>query len=337
MELVNPCSNLPLLKVDSCVPMFHLTCAFQVFLVKCCNGFSLKPKRSMCDIRPFASPLFRRLAGRGAFFRGFPFRWVLHFALFLTRSISVHAATPYSREDPLYECGRPCDNLSCLFFTALWPRQSQSILVREIQRAKDIDLTCFKAFPIKATTCLQVELTSLEWPVDPIARSDQSSPSSSHEDPKDEHPEGALPASSHSRWRRDALHPPHAQHDTAGRDTCGPFLSEGLRCITWNTRGRFFPRRKTGSSSSNISGSSLTLTTSSVSRWCTEKMSTSKLSRSWLRDLGFSVPSFMETRMQGDRPHASTRIFCLRMLLWHTWLLAKAVTVLWTYSLGRQI
>ena len=26
---------------------------------------------------PLASPLFRRLAGRGAFFRGFPFRWVL--------------------------------------------------------------------------------------------------------------------------------------------------------------------------------------------------------------------------------------------------------------------
>ena len=73
----------------------------------------------MCDGRPFASPLFRRLAGRGAFFRGFPFRWVLHFALSLTRSITVHDATPYSREDPLYECGRPCDTMSCLFFTAL--------------------------------------------------------------------------------------------------------------------------------------------------------------------------------------------------------------------------
>ena len=35
----------------------------------------------MCDGRPFASALFRRLAGRGALFRGFPFRWVLHFVL----------------------------------------------------------------------------------------------------------------------------------------------------------------------------------------------------------------------------------------------------------------
>ena len=85
-----------------------------------------------------------RLAGRGAFFRGFPFRWVLHFALSLTRSITVLVATPYSREDPLNECSRPCDNLSCLLFTALWLQQSQSILVQEIQLAKDIDLTCYR-------------------------------------------------------------------------------------------------------------------------------------------------------------------------------------------------
>ena len=86
------------------------------------------------------------------FFRGFPFRCVLHLALSLTRSIIVHVATPYSREDPLHEC----DNLSCLFFAAPWLQQSQSILVQEIQLAKDIDLTCFKTLPIKATTCLQV-------------------------------------------------------------------------------------------------------------------------------------------------------------------------------------
>ena len=35
---------------------------------------------------------------------------------------------------------------------------------------------------------------SLEWPVALPAESDQFSPSSSHEDPNDEHPEGALPA-----------------------------------------------------------------------------------------------------------------------------------------------
>ena len=46
---------------------------------------------------------------------------------------------------------------------------------------------------------------SLEWPVALLAGSDQSSPSSSHVDPNDEHPEGALPIPPHLRWRRDAL------------------------------------------------------------------------------------------------------------------------------------
>ena len=67
-----------------------------------------------------------------------------------------HDATSCSREDSLSEGNRPCDNLSCLFFIALWLEQSQSILVQENQPAKDIDLTYFKTFPNKATTCLQV-------------------------------------------------------------------------------------------------------------------------------------------------------------------------------------
>ena len=147
MVLENLCSNLLLLEVDSCLPLLHLTCVFLVFLVRCCNGSSLKPARPMCDARPFASPLFRRLAGRGALFRGFPFRWVLHFVLSLTRSITVHDATSCFMEDSLYECGRPCDVMSCLFFPALWLQRSQSLLVQEIQPAKDIELTCYKTFP----------------------------------------------------------------------------------------------------------------------------------------------------------------------------------------------
>ena len=51
----------------------------------------------MCEGRPLASPLFRRLAGRGAFFRGFPFRWVLHFVLSLTRGVVLHDSASYSR------------------------------------------------------------------------------------------------------------------------------------------------------------------------------------------------------------------------------------------------
>ena len=143
-----------------------------------------------------------------------PFRWVLHFALSLTRSIIVHVVTLYTRENPLNECGRPCDNLSCPCFTALWLQLSQSFLIQENKPAKDIDLTCFKTFPNRSTTCLQVGPMSLDWPLDPIARFDQSSPSSSPEDLNDEQQGGALPASSRSRWRRDALQPPRRRAET---------------------------------------------------------------------------------------------------------------------------
>ena len=154
--LENLCSNLPPLEVDKHLPLLHLTCVFLVFLLKCCNVFSLKPTRSMCDGRLFASSLFRRLAGRGAFFRDFPFRWVLHFVLSLSRGVILHDSACCSREDSLDEYGRPCDNLSCLLFSALWLRCNQSLLVQETQSAEDTDVTCSKMLPIQATTCLQV-------------------------------------------------------------------------------------------------------------------------------------------------------------------------------------
>ena len=170
-ELENWCSNLPLLEMDNCLPLLHLTCLFLVFLVKCCNGFSLRPTMSVCDGRLIASLPFCRLACRGALFRDFPFRWVLHFVLSLTRGVTVHETASCPREVSLYECGRPRDALSC-FFSALWLRCNQSILVQETQSAKDIDMTCSKMFPIKATTYLQVGRVSLDWLVDPFARFD---------------------------------------------------------------------------------------------------------------------------------------------------------------------
>ena len=132
------CSNVSPLKADKLLLWSHLICLFLVFLLMCCNGFSLKPSRPKCDGRLFASSPFCRLAGRGAFFCGFPLRWVLYIVLSLTRRVNVHDATPCSREDSLYECGRPCDALSCLFFlSALWPQSNQSILVQETRSAKD--------------------------------------------------------------------------------------------------------------------------------------------------------------------------------------------------------
>ena len=176
----------------------------------------------MCDGRPLASPLFRRLAGRGTFFCGFPFRWVLHFVFYLFRGVAL----------------RPCDPLSCLLFSALWLRCNQVSLIQETHSAKDLDLTCSTTFLFRHTTCLQVGPMSLEWPVNPFGRFDSSRSSLPPEVPSGEQQIGAFPASSHSRWRQDALQaPPQILQRTTGWDGCGPFLSEGFRCITWNTRG----------------------------------------------------------------------------------------------------
>ena len=59
-------NGMPFLEAHSCLHLLHLTCVFLVFLKVCYKGSSLKPVRPMCDGRPFASPLFRRLAGRSA-------------------------------------------------------------------------------------------------------------------------------------------------------------------------------------------------------------------------------------------------------------------------------
>ena len=102
--------------------------------MECCNRSSLKPERPMCEGRLFASPLFRRLAGRGPFPR-FPFS--------MGASMDrLFGSLPYT--------------MSCLFFTALWLHWSQSVLLQGIQPANDIDLISYKTLPTKSVTCLQV-------------------------------------------------------------------------------------------------------------------------------------------------------------------------------------
>ena len=102
-----------------------------------------------------AAPHLTAFSPPGGSRRPFPrfsrFDEFLH--LSLTRGVCL---TSCSGEGSLDECGLPCDTLFCLLFPALWLRCNPSILVRETQPAKDIDLTCFKTFPITAVTCLQV-------------------------------------------------------------------------------------------------------------------------------------------------------------------------------------
>ena len=243
----------------------------------------------MCDGRPFASPLFRRLPGRGASFCGFPFHWVLHFATSFTRCLTVYDAASRSMEDFLYECVRSCDTMSCLFFTALWLQRSQSILVQETPSAKDIDLTCYKMFPIKATTCLQVGPMYLDWPVGPFARFDHSRPSPSPEVPIVEQRRDALPASTRSRWRQDALQPPRVLQDIAGLDACGHFPDGGLRCITCNTRGLvgsgFSKQTNREFKLKNLK--KLSDNNDNILCLCMEETSISRLFMSWPNDLVF--------------------------------------------------
>ena len=218
----------------------------------------------MCDGRPFASPLFPPPGGSRRPFLRFPFSMgFTHFALSLIRCLTVEDATSCPMEKFLFECGRPFNDLSCLFFASLLLQRSESNLVQENQAVKDIDLTCFKTFPIKPTTCLRVEPMSLDWLLDPIERFDQSRHSSSPDDSIDEQQHGDIPASTRSRWRQDALQPPQILQGVAGRDTCGPFPDGGLRCVTWNTR-----------------------------------TSISRLFRRWVHGLVFLVLSLLITKMQ---------------------------------------
>ena len=112
-------------------------------------------------------------------------------------------------------------------------------------------------FPIKTATCLQVGPMSLEWPVDPFARCDLSRPSLFPEVPNNDQQRGALPASTRSHWRQNALQaPPQVLQRITGWDGHGPFLAEGLQCITWNTRvslDLFSLSRRPVNSSSNTS------------------------------------------------------------------------------------
>ena len=73
--------------------------------------------------------------------------------------------------------------------------------------------------------------------------------------PSGEQQRVAFPASERSRWRQGALHAqPQILQRTTGWDGCGPFLSECLRCITWNTRflvGSVFSRQRNRESKLN--------------------------------------------------------------------------------------
>ena len=140
----------------------------------------------------------------------------------LIRGIALHKSSSCSKGDSLGDCGRPCDPLSCLLFTALWLRCSQTIVVQEKPSAKNVDLTCSFTFLLRDATRLPVGPMSLDWPVNPFGRSESSRPSLPPDAPSDGLRRVALPASERFRWRQGVL---HAQSQTlqrtTGWDGCG--------------------------------------------------------------------------------------------------------------------
>ena len=152
-------------EVDTHLPWCLLVCAFLVLLMKCCKGLSLKPARSGCDGRPFASPLFRRMAGRGALFRGFPFRWSLHIVLSVVHSIFTRAIRARCEDELLDVYIRPGNEAADFFFTAVWLQRSWSILIQDSQPARDLDSTCYNALIGEIATCSQMVPPFLECPM----------------------------------------------------------------------------------------------------------------------------------------------------------------------------
>ena len=176
----NQCSNLLHIGTVSCLILLLLICVFLAFLMMHCNKSSLKPaiwpriEQPCVMAAPSPARNFAAWAGRGPSFRGFLFRWAIQFALPLARCLTLQDAAPCCREDSLCKCGRPHDTLSCLFFTALWLGQGQSMST-QVQQTNDIDMTCYKTLPTK----------SVEWPLAPPGGFDQSCLSPSREDIND--------------------------------------------------------------------------------------------------------------------------------------------------------
>ena len=103
----------------------------------------------------------------------------------LISGVAFHESSSCSKGDSLGDCGRPCDPLSCLLFTALWLRCSQTLVVHEIPSTKDVDLTCTVTSLFRAVTCLPIKPMSLDWPVNPFGRSDSSRASLPPDAPRD--------------------------------------------------------------------------------------------------------------------------------------------------------
>ena len=191
-----------------------------------CNNSSLKPAiwpriaRPMCDGRPFASPLSRRLAGRGPSSRGFPFGWALQFAVSLARCLTLQDAAPRPHDTlscPFLHC--PMASAKSIYIDAGYsnPRLSISLVTRR-----------YRPSPLHAYKCGPCPMSGwwlhLEDLINPVFHCLRKIPINGHL-------EDALLAPPQ------ALQPHETQRGRLHRNTSVHIPDGGLRCVTWNTRG----------------------------------------------------------------------------------------------------
>ena len=146
----------------------------------------------------------------------------LHLVLVFTRCVLLHDAASCSREDSLCERVGPCDTLSCFFFSALWLQRSQSLLVQEIQSAKDIGPCLRQDVPDHSRHMLTSRAHDLLSLLKFLTTNNEALFQLPH-----------VPVGNRMLFNH---HPECYSVLQVGMDVA-PFLAGGLRCITWNTRG----------------------------------------------------------------------------------------------------
>ena len=245
----------------------------------------------------------------------FLLRWVLHLAAFVIRGLTLHGSSSFLSEESLDECGRPCDPLSCLLFSALWLRCGPTVLVQE---TPSVDPTCSTTSLFGDATCLPVGPVSLDWLVNPCGRSDPSGPSLPPGALSGAQQRGAFPAVGHSRWRQGALHAqPSYNVLQGGMDVApsSPKACDVLLGTPGSSLDLFSKDKRNRESKLNYLKNLWTTTTSFVSRKCMERTSFFKLSRYWLLDFDYLVLFSLTMNMREDRPSAFIGIFYPKRLL----------------------
>ena len=90
----------------------------------------------MCDGRPFASSLFRRVASRGAFcLCGAPVLSSLQVAIHLCKRQIPNVHERHCRETNQIQCNSPYNTASCYVLSAVWLGRRQTFLT-QIEHAK---------------------------------------------------------------------------------------------------------------------------------------------------------------------------------------------------------